>query len=137
MKTIGVVKDIKNDIVTIAIKRASGCGGSCDSCQASCETTEHLVNIYNNFEAEIGEVVEMEFDEKKTLIITVYVYLIPFLFMILFGFLSSLILKNDLFIILSALFGLVISFFVVFLIDKTRKNRILEVETKTLYKPSK
>lgn len=94
MDQIGVIKNIKDDMVEIEVKRMSACGENCKGCGSSCDTPGHVIVLKNNINAQIGDMVEIKGKTGDILKLTMIVYFVPFAFMLIGIFSGLRIFKN-------------------------------------------
>lgn len=139
MEQVGFVRRIVGDKAELEVKRASGCG-NCNGCASSCEVKAHYVVIKNSIDAKVGDFVELKGEPKSILKYMLILYMIPFAFLIAGVVLGDQYFKSkgyasyELLSFASGLVSLLISFFVIKLIDKriAKSNKETIIMTKIL-----
>lgn len=89
MEKIGKVVATPDHKAIVALRRASGCGGNCSACKASCEITDHLVEVDNWIGAVQGDTVRVVFSEQTMLRMSLLVYLVPMFVLVMSIFVTS------------------------------------------------
>ena len=79
MEVLGrVTERISEDSVRVEILRTSACGGKCGECSTSCGSKSYI--IAKNFDNAVkDDIVKIESDDKKVLILSFLVFIIPLL----------------------------------------------------------
>lgn len=133
MKQKGYVRKLDEEKAQVEVKRISGCGGGCDSCN-TCDAPSILMYMDNKANAKVGDYVEIEGKSKNIIKYALVVYMIPF-FMLVIGiilgmglFQSKNIENYETYGLLIGLIFLVVSFFIVKRID----GRIEEKDKDTM-----
>jgi positive regulator of sigma E activity len=89
------------------------------------------VPALSNIDCEVGDSVVLQAPVKKTYLSTLIMYVIPIVIMIVSAIISYSVSKNDLVVLISCAVSLVVSFALVFLLDKlvrSKKNMPLIVK---------
>ena len=95
MKSVGIVKSVQNDIAEIRAATADECA-HCPlqgSCPSSLSDNGGTVLAWNNVGAEVGDMVEFEYEERDIIKGIFTIYMIPFFFFIA-GLILGLILEK-------------------------------------------
>ncbi len=77
MENRGVVERVDDKFAYINIRRASAWGDNCGSCGGDCSKQEHLVKVLNEYNAGVGDIVELEMTPSNFLKITFLMYGLP------------------------------------------------------------
>ncbi|MDO5716589.1 MAG: SoxR reducing system RseC family protein [Tissierellia bacterium] len=125
MIRIGWVAKVKDNRLTIHVPRVSGCGGNCNSCGASCETSIHVVETANTLGAKEGDFVELAFSEVHSLRISLLIYILPLLFFIIgIVFASKFFDMSEIQSLGIGFVMLILSFICLYFVDKRLKKRV-------------
>ena len=108
MNKQGVVEKIEENKVTIRITRDSSCGENCAMCNA-CPGKNMLVTLNTNFPLSVNDKVMMETNSKYVLLSAFMVYLLPIILLIV-GYAA--------FSLYIGLTFMIISFIILFFLDK-------------------
>lgn len=128
MKEQGEVIALNNDIVTLKVIKKPECGG-CKACFFGKGENSSTIKAKNTIQAKIGDQIYFVVQKDNSLKAYFIVYLLPILFMGLGVLFSALLLKKEIYIVLSAIIGLAIGFFILFLIDKfIAKSKNFQIE---------
>ncbi|CDZ75032.1 putative membrane protein [Peptoniphilus sp. ING2-D1G] len=108
MQREGIVVKVVEDNIEITTVRPSACGESCETCSAKCAESKTMTQTFpNTINAEVGDRVVIEVNDKNYLKYILLVYAVPLVFFIAGVFFSSLIIKGDHRQILSFFIGLI------------------------------
>lgn len=124
MKQIGFVKRVYGDKVELEVRRVSGCGESCKGCSGSCNTPSHIISLPNKVNAKAGDYVEIQAKTKNIMKYTAIAYIIPLVMLISGILIGTKIFKTlqisnyELLSFLTGIVFLVISYFIVKIVDK-------------------
>ncbi len=89
----GTVIEKNNDKITVSFKRGAGCG-SCKACSEGQNENEMIITAYNDCDANIGDVVEVNIETAFMLKATIIMYVIPLITMMV-GFLIGNIISEE------------------------------------------
>ena len=124
MTEVGYIKDIKGQYALVLFKRKSGCGENCAHCGAECSSESSTVEIKNTLNAKKGDYIQVSLQTKAFFKMTMWAYIFP-LIMLFIGivlgnnYFFKLGYKNyELFAAITGLFSLVLSYFILGIIDK-------------------
>lgn len=133
MQQIGLVTKVYENTAIVQIKRATACGGKCQSC-SGCETTPQKVEVFNAIGAKEGQTVQMEMQDSYVLFAAFMVYIIPLVVLFIGYWLGNVIFANDLIAGITGVTLLIFSFLVLRKIDGRLKssNRYQPTITKIL-----
>lgn len=115
MEVLGrVTERVSDDSIKVEILRKSACGGKCGECNTSCGSKSYIIaKNYDN--AMKDDIVKIESDDKKVLILSFLVFIIPLLvIVILYNFLflySEIIRASTAFICGVVVFVIIVLFF--------------------------
>ena len=101
---LGVVKEIKDDKVTVIFCRSSSCG-KCEACGMLKETGEMYLDFDYNEKVEVGESVGVYVDEKFFLFSAFMLYGIPLVVLLIGIGLASIVFKEGYSQLIAALIG--------------------------------
>ncbi|WP_130806788.1 SoxR reducing system RseC family protein [Senegalia massiliensis] len=128
MDQVGYVVEVKDNYAVVDVRRTSACGDKCSSCGGGCNIPAMRVNIKNTINARVGNFVEVEMETKSLMKSAFIAYIIP-LIMLIAGislgvyFFSNLGFQNyEIFGVLTGLVALVISYFLLRVIDNNIKK---------------
>lgn len=125
MDQIGYVTKVQGENIELEVKRISACGDNCKSCGGSCDVKPHIIVLPNKINAKVGDFVEVSAESKNILKYMAIVYMIPFAFFIVGIALGNNIFKSmgnpnyEILSFLTGMISLIISFFIVRIIDKS------------------
>jgi len=129
MDQIGFVTKTDKKKARVIVKRTTACGDKCNSCEGGCDVTGTVVDIDNTLNAKHGDYVEIEMATSSVMMSIFLVYVMPLILMIAgiglgIGISESWGIDNQelLGLVLGAL-SLVISFFLLRIIDSKLKNK--------------
>lgn len=113
MKEIGTVIEVNENKAVVKFNQSPACSGCTMSCAA--KGKERIVEAFDRVGVKPGERVEVEFEERKALIGSALIYVVPLLFFIVGYTIGSLLasffnLKSEGLAILSAFIFLAISY---------------------------
>lgn len=122
MKNRGIVKNIKNNTITIEIFKDI----SCSHC-SSCDNKTHSIQTFKYYQKDLieGDMIEFSINDKQLLKLGFLVYISPIIFMIGFYSIASYFNLSESQKIICTFVGLIISLITVFIIDKIKGNQIL------------
>ncbi len=95
MKSVGIVKSVRDNIAEIRAATADECA-HCplqESCPSSLSSNSGTILAWNNVGAEVGDMVEFEYEERDIIKGIFTIYMIPFFFFIA-GLILGLILEK-------------------------------------------
>lgn len=124
MEQIGFVRKVEKDNMELEVRRVSGCGNKCQECSSGCEVVPHIIVIPNNLNAKVGDFVEIHAEVSSLLKYTFIIYMVPFIFLIMGIVIGNLLFKSididrrEMFSLLSGLIFMIISYFILRIIDK-------------------
>ena len=124
MQETGIVESVEGKEALINIKRSTACGDSCATCKAQCKTSGTKIKAKNLIGAKEGDRVKIEMDTKTVIFSALLVYIFPLV--VLFGayFLAAYYYKlGESFSVGCSLIAFVVSFVLLYIIDKLTKNR--------------
>ncbi len=122
----GRIKKIDGDTAIVAIRRQSMCGENCKGCSSACNVPEMEIKADAIPNIEIGDEVEISFEDINVLKYSFVLYGLPLLIMIIVIFLVSYLIKGEDGQLYAALFGLlslVLSFFILKRYDKVESSK--------------
>ncbi len=127
MEVLGrVVQRIDKNNIKVEILRTSACGGKCGECSNSCGSKSYITA--RNFDgADVGDVVKIESDDKKVLILSFAVFIIPILIIILLYNTIGVYIKNESLNALVSFLGGVFSFLAVIIIFRRLKTPVSKI----------
>ena len=110
MEVLGrVTQKLDENNIKVEILRASACGGKCGECGNSCGSKSYIVaKNYDN--AKKDDVVKLESEDKKVLLLSFVVFIVPILVIVAIFNFGGIIVKNETLKALSAFFGGIVSF---------------------------
>ena len=88
MKKKGYVIGVNGDTIYVVVVRESACGGNCSSC-GSCESKPMDISLKSNKKHQIGDIVDIEIEEKSYFKIGFLLYILPLIVFVLAFFVSS------------------------------------------------
>lgn len=115
----GIVKQVNEDKIIVIFSRSSACG-KCEACGLLKETGEMFIEFPKKEDVSIGDIVNVEVEEKFFLLSALLLYGVPLLGLIVGITLGTLIFGDNLQSI-SAILGIslaVISYFILKIFDK-------------------
>lgn len=120
MVRTGFVKEKKGELLSVCFERPEACEG-CKGCAKGLLPKKELLTVFG--QAEIGDMVDVEMPEAKTLKATIIAYAVPLIPCLIGLGAGSALHLSDGFTLLLALAGLVLGYLAVKLVD--RRMRIL------------
>lgn len=137
MDQVGYVRKVQGDNIELEVKRVSSCGDNCKSCAGSCDIEPHIIVLPNKINAKVGDFVEVSAESKNVLKYMAIIYMIPFAFFIVGIALGNNIFKSmgnenyEILSFLSGMLALVISFFIIRIIDNNIAGKVESTITAT------
>lgn len=133
MNKKGFVYKIDDNKLEVILMREASCG-SCSSCGGGCSPSTFNLDIENSIDAEVGDLVEIEYKSKSMILTTALLYVFP-LIMLVVGILVANAINfdinpdlNDLFSFVFGLVFMIISYLIIHLIDKKLKtNQLINI----------
>ena len=128
MNQVGYVRKIDNSMAILEVRRVSSCGDNCSSCGSSCDIPSTKVKVKNTLMAKEGDFVEVKMKTNVILQSAFLVYIMPLIMMIVGISFGISIFKNmgissyESLGFLMGIIALIISFFILRIIDKKIRN---------------
>ncbi|PIP13184.1 MAG: hypothetical protein COX48_04990 [bacterium (Candidatus Stahlbacteria) CG23_combo_of_CG06-09_8_20_14_all_34_7] len=123
IKSTGIIIDKKSDSLKVQLEgEACATCGSNNECPFAHIGIVHIIEVPLFENAEKGDRVELEIEEKKIFFLSVLFYLLPSILIIVFALAGSFIFKSDFITAVLALFGVLFSLLIIYIIDKKKKN---------------
>lgn len=121
---IGIVKEKIDDgkgIITIISK------GECETCniRGACsiqETEKRDIEVFFDGEIETGDRVEVYFSSKFRVLLSLFLFLLPVVFVFVAYYLLFLVTASEGLSIIFSFIGFFFSFFIIYIITRTNKN---------------
>lgn len=82
MEKRGIVYRLDGAFAWIAYVRESACGSDCASCKG-CESIDMSTRVYNDIDAQVGDIVALIADESRMARLSNVLYLVPFGFFLI------------------------------------------------------
>lgn len=124
----GLVVDIIHNKLKVLVYRDSGCG-SCSTC-GGCEIKPTFINVYNaNLDIKKGDQVYLETNTNHLYKAGFILYIFPLFMLVLGAIIPSILIKDssidiNILTLISAFLFLILSIFILKIIDKRGKNHI-------------
>ncbi len=118
---IGTVNKIKGNLYYVKLSKSEKCEG-CKICDFG-KNNSITVPALSDVDCKVGDSVIVRSPIKKTYLSSIIMYFLPIAVMILCAVISYNITQNDLTVIVTCLIGLVVSFVIIFLLDKIIRNK--------------
>lgn len=127
MRQRAVVVEVNNGIAVIEVRRSSmcegchkmsGCGGHCDLSGIIANDKKMRTKARNVINAGVGDLVEIESEDKKVLGYAALVFILPILICAAFYFIGSSLLGGEVAGLICAAAGFVITFVLIAAVDR-------------------
>ncbi len=118
MKQKGTVIKTEGEKALVAIPRASACGEHCASCAGGCQSRGHNVWLSNPISAKAGDLVSIQAADSAVLLGAFLVYGLPLIIFFLAYGISFSLLKSQTVATTVSLLSLLVSFFLLRLVDQ-------------------
>lgn len=122
MDNLGMVAYVEGSFAFVNFQRKGACGDNCASCGGSCEKGKHLVRVFNNLNAQKGDLVQLNLDTADFLKMSLLLYVVPLIVLIVGIIAIDKYSSNS---ALSVILGIVLTGISFFIVNKyvTAKNR--------------
>lgn len=124
MEQVGFVTAIKDGLADLEVRRVGACGASCESCHANCEEKVEHIQIINSLDAEVGDYVELQADNKRVLSYIFLVYGFPLIGFLIgaligtYGFKAIGVASYELYGFIIGVLALMFTYFYISKLDK-------------------
>jgi len=143
MEEVGRIIQVKDDQVIVQIEESGACS-SCNSCSIEGDSKKRILAIPNSINAKQNDLVILALSTSKSIFISLFLYIFPIVMMISGYFIGEHFESGKLtsrgdspFAILLSVVFLLVSFVVIFLVDRVaKKKNKLSPELKGFYQAS-
>lgn len=118
---IGKVEKIKGNLYYVKLSKSEKCEG-CKVCDFG-KNNSITVPSLSDVECKIGDSVVLRSPIKKKYISSIIMYLLPIIIMVLCAVVTYNITHNDLSVLIACGISLVVSFLIIFILDKLIRNK--------------
>lgn len=118
---IGKVEKIKGNLYYVKLSKSEKCEG-CKVCDFG-KNNSITVPSLSDVECKIGDSVVLRSPIKKKYISSIIMYLLPIIIMVLCAVVTYNITYNDLSVLIACGISLVVSFLIIFILDKLIRNK--------------
>ena len=118
---VGTVNKIKGNLYYVKLFKSEKCEGCkvCDFGKNNSITVPSLTEV----DCKVGDSVIIRSPVKKKYLSSIIMYLIPIIVMLACALITYNVTKDDLIVLISCAIGLVVSFLVIFILDKLIRNK--------------
>lgn len=118
---VGTVDKIKGNLYYVKLSKSEKCEGCkvCDFGKNNSITVPSLTEV----DCKVGDSVIIRSPVKKRYLSSIIMYLIPIVVMLVCAIITYNATKDDLTVLISCAIGLVVSFLVIFILDKLVRNK--------------
>ena len=118
---VGTVDKIKGNLYYVKLSKSEKCEGCkvCDFGKNNSITVPSLTEV----DCKVGDSVIIRSPVKKRYLSSIIMYLIPIVVVLVCAIISYNATKDDLTVLISCAIGLVVSFLVIFILDKLVRNK--------------
>lgn len=118
---VGTVDKIKGNLYYVKLSKSEKCEGCkvCDFGKNNSITVPALTEV----DCKVGDSVIIRSPVKKRYLSSIIMYLIPIVVMLVCAIITYNATKDDLTVLISCAIGLVVSFLVIFILDKLVRNK--------------
>ena len=118
---VGTVDKIKGNLYYVKLSKSEKCEGCkvCDFGKNKSITVPSLTEV----DCKVGDSVIIRSPVKKRYLSSIIMYLIPIVVMLVCAIITYNATKDDLTVLISCAIGLVVSFLVIFILDKLVRNK--------------
>ena len=118
---VGTVDKIKGNLYYVKLSKSENCEGCkvCDFGKNNSITVPSLTEV----DCKVGDSVIIRSPVKKRYLSSIIMYLIPIVVMLVCAIITYNATKDDLTVLISCAIGLVVSFLVIFILDKLVRNK--------------
>ena len=130
MRQRGIVKEVKDGYALVYVQRRTACGacsGDCDGC-ISREAAE-VLRLEDPIGLQRGDIVVLTASNKETLLAAALVFVVPLLFMLLFGMIAS-VFTDGILCTVAAVAGIAVGFIPAILHNKSVRTPLVRIERK-------
>ncbi|MBE5731508.1 MAG: hypothetical protein E7353_00605 [Clostridiales bacterium] len=117
----GTVNKIKGKLYYVKLSKSEKCEG-CKICDFG-KNNSITVPALSDVECGVGDNVVIRSPIKKNYLSSIIMYLLPIVVMLICAIVSYNITSNDLTVLITCAIGLVVSFIIVFVLDKLIRNK--------------
>lgn len=129
MEKVGLVLNTEDKYANISVQRPSGCGDNCGSCSANCDSSKIVINLKNDIGAKKGDLVKIKSSSRKVYRYALVIYLIPLVMFIMGILIGVKKFASELSGFLLGVGFLIISLFIIKIIDNKLKGLTEEIIT--------
>ena len=118
---VGTVDKIKGNLYYVKLSKSEKCEGCkvCDFGKNNSITVPSLTEV----DCKVGDSVIIRSPVKKRYLSSIIMYLIPIVVMLVCAIITYNVTKDDSTVLISCAIGLVVSFLVIFILDKLVRNK--------------